>query len=136
MTNGVIDLLIDSLKRSKNHIWRRMNPTVNFINVYARIFRTKFWRQSWNVSRKSCQKGRLYEKFVRKMLMKLTPNYSQSEFTEGKTKFLQFSVLYFALKLYTATCFHSLRNVSLKMWVSHTLDHFKILSPPSTLVLI
>jgi len=37
------------------------------------IFRTKFWRQSQNVTIKNCQKGCWYEKSSRKMLMKLRP---------------------------------------------------------------
>ncbi len=39
---------------------------VNFINIYAPIFRTEFWHQSRNVSRKAAKKGRLYEKSERK----------------------------------------------------------------------
>jgi len=50
-----------------------VSAAVNFINVYTRVFCTKFWRQSWNVSRKSCQKRHSYEKFICKTLMKLTP---------------------------------------------------------------
>jgi len=45
---------------------------VNFINIYARVFCTKFWRQSRNITRKAAKKDVLYEKFVRLTLMKLT----------------------------------------------------------------
>jgi len=33
-----------------------VRPGVNFINIYARVFRTKFWCQSRNVTRKAAKK--------------------------------------------------------------------------------
>ncbi len=39
---------------------------VNFINIFARNFRRKIWRQSRNISRKAAEKGRSYEKCGRK----------------------------------------------------------------------
>ncbi len=33
------------------------SPAVNFINIYAHVFCTKFWRQSQNVTRKAAKKG-------------------------------------------------------------------------------
>jgi len=47
-----------------------------FSTFYVRIFRTNVRFGSFfyvHVTRKSCQNGRSYEKFVRRMLMKLTP---------------------------------------------------------------
>jgi len=41
----------------------KLTPSINFINVNAHVFCMKFWRQSWNISRKSCQK----RTFVRKI---------------------------------------------------------------------
>ncbi len=46
---------------------------VNFINIFRAFFCTKFWRQSQNVTRKSCQNVT----FVRKTLMKLTPGVKE-----------------------------------------------------------
>ncbi len=46
---------------------------VNFINIYVRIFRTKFWRQSQNVIRKAAKKDGRTKKAREKTLMKLTP---------------------------------------------------------------
>jgi hypothetical protein len=46
---------------------------VNFINIYGRIFRTKFWRQSQNVTRKAAKKDIRTKKAREKMLLKLTP---------------------------------------------------------------
>jgi len=62
-----------SLQKIKPWIFYSKFPTVNFINVYEHVFRTKFWHQSWNVSRKNWVKGRSYENFVHKTMMKLTP---------------------------------------------------------------
>ncbi len=45
---------------------------VNFINIYARVFRTKFWRQSQNVIRKAAEKDIRTKKARKKMLMNLT----------------------------------------------------------------
>ena len=50
-----------------------MRPGVNFINIYARIFCTKFWRQSQNVTRKAAKKDVRTKKARKKTLMKLTP---------------------------------------------------------------
>jgi len=50
-----------------------IEAVVNFINIYACLFCTIFWRQSQNVTRKSCPKRRWYEKSAWKTLMKLTP---------------------------------------------------------------
>jgi len=30
-------------------------PSVNFINIYAGVFHTKFWRQSQNITRKAAK---------------------------------------------------------------------------------
>ncbi len=71
---------------------------VNFINIYTHVFRMKFWRQSWNVSRNSCQKGRSYKKFVRKTMMKLTPERLIQEVSFRFAFFKHsFSVWWFAL---------------------------------------
>ncbi len=51
----------------------KLTPTVNFINIYARVFRTKFWRQSQNVIRKAAKKDVHTKKALEKRLMKLTP---------------------------------------------------------------
>jgi len=48
-------------------------PGANFIYIYTRLFCTEFWCQSQNITRKSCQKRRLYKQSTWKMLMKLTP---------------------------------------------------------------
>jgi hypothetical protein len=56
---------------------------VNFINIYARIFRTKFWRQSQNVIRKAAEKDVHTKKAREKTLMKLTP-YLPSHESGGK----------------------------------------------------
>jgi len=50
------------------HIYTQHTPSVNFINV-LRAFFVQIFQQSQNVTRKQ----RSYEKFVSKMLMKLTP---------------------------------------------------------------
>jgi len=42
------------------------SPGVNFINIYACIFRTKFWRQSRNVTRKAAKKDVRTKKSMRK----------------------------------------------------------------------
>jgi len=51
---------------------RLLPPGVNFINIYTRVFCTKFWHQSRNITRKADKKDVSYEKFVRLTLMKLT----------------------------------------------------------------
>ncbi len=51
----------------------KLTPTVNFINIYAYIFWTKFWRQSQNVTRKAAKKDVRTKKAHEKTLMKLTP---------------------------------------------------------------
>ncbi len=51
----------------------KLTPSVNFINIYARVFRTKFWRQSQNVIRKAAEKDVRTKKARKKTLMKLTP---------------------------------------------------------------
>ncbi len=48
-------------------------PAVNFINIYAHVFRTKFWCQSQNVTRKAAKKDVCTKKAREKTLMKLTP---------------------------------------------------------------
>ncbi len=50
----------------------KLTQGVNFINVFARFLRTKFWRQSQNVTRKAAKTQLSYEKRARKTLMKLT----------------------------------------------------------------
>jgi len=57
-------------------VWRQSEtslPVVNFINIYARVFRTNFWRQSQNVIRKAAKKDVRTKKAREKTLMKLTP---------------------------------------------------------------
>jgi len=41
-------------------------PGVNFINIYARVFCTKFWRQSQNVTRKAAKKDVCTKKSAQK----------------------------------------------------------------------
>jgi len=60
-------------------------PGVNYINIYACIFCTKFWRQSQNITRKAAKKDVLYEKFIRLTLMKLT----SASVTESRNDDLQ-----------------------------------------------
>jgi len=52
--------------------WLSSSNSFDLATIICCFFHTKFWHQSWNVSRKSCQKGSSYEKFVLKRLMKLT----------------------------------------------------------------
>ncbi len=46
-----------------------------FINIYARVFCMKFWRQSQNVIRKAAEKDVCTKKAREKMLMKLIPKF-------------------------------------------------------------
>ncbi len=68
----ILTLLGSMSVKAVHRMLMKFSPGVNFINVYLCIFCTKFWHQSWNITRKSCQKGPLCEKRVRLMLMKLT----------------------------------------------------------------
>jgi len=49
-----------------------IKPGVNFININVRIFRTNVVFFTYMYLEKSCQNDVSYEKFVRKLLMKLT----------------------------------------------------------------
>ncbi len=51
----------------------KLTPIVNFINIYARVFCTKFWSQSQNVTRKAAKKDVGTKKSLQKTLIKLTP---------------------------------------------------------------
>ncbi len=50
----------------------KLTLAVNFINIYVRIFCTKFWCQSQNVTRKAAKKDVCTKKARKKTLMKLT----------------------------------------------------------------
>jgi hypothetical protein len=53
-----------------------ITPGVNFMNNFHKFFCTKFWRQSQNVTRNSCQNITFIQKCACKMMMKLTPDLS------------------------------------------------------------
>ncbi len=56
----------------------KLTPVINFVNVKRANFSYKCSFSSFyyiHVTRKKLPKQRTYEKFVRKMLMKLTPEY-------------------------------------------------------------
>jgi len=48
----------------------KLTGGVNFINIYPRIFRTKFWCQSRNITRKAAKKDVRTKKAPVKTLMK------------------------------------------------------------------
>ncbi len=79
-------LLLEQMLWTSTSIWTTiLNPTlpgVNFINIYARVFRTKFWRQSRNVTRKAAKTYLSYEKRARLTLMKLTTVRSTRCYTQ------------------------------------------------------
>jgi len=50
----------------------KSTPAANFINIYGCIFRTKFWGQSQNVTRKASKKDIHTKKARQKTMMKLT----------------------------------------------------------------
>jgi len=64
------------------------SPGVNFINIYAHIFRTNFWRQSRNVTRKSCWNDVRTKNSYVKMLMKLTIAQEKRKKISNKRSFL------------------------------------------------
>ncbi len=53
------------------------NSAVNFINIYALVFLTKFWRQSLNVTRKAAKKDVRTKNACEKMLMKQTADVQE-----------------------------------------------------------
>jgi len=57
-------------KVAKNLIVK-LTPVVNFINIK----RANFLYEFIYIAKTKLEKGRSYEKFVRKMLMKLTPGF-------------------------------------------------------------
>jgi len=64
-----------STKRQSSHqcLFVLLRSAVNFINVKRARFFVQIFRQSQNVTRKSCQKSLSYEKSAQKTLMELTP---------------------------------------------------------------
>jgi len=100
---------------------------VNFINVYVRIFRTKFWRQSQNVTRKSCWNDVRTKNLYVTMLMKLTKGRtSMTSFSDNELMSLPFSteiwISFFLRSNFLMTFFCRLSNVRFKTAIEKWLS--------------